>query len=233
MADTFSLTSSFDSRKEQRRDSGLADTLTPGRYNLVLTGMLVYGFLVDAVMVAFLSEPLLGLMARMGLWGMVLLYIVPMILGMVIAFKSDNPMVSFLGYNLVVLPLGLLLVLVVPGLPAQIVTKAMLITAFVSMMLMLLGTVFPTFFLGLGRTLFWSVLIGVVAELICTFLFHYQGSAFDWLFVVLFSGYIGFDVARAQAYPKTLDNAIDSAVDIYTDIVILFVRILSLLSRRD
>ncbi|MCR5192464.1 MAG: Bax inhibitor-1 family protein, partial [Bacteroidales bacterium] len=49
----------------------------------------------------------------------------------------------------------------------------------------------------------------------------------------LFSGYIGYDVAKSQAYPKTLDNAVDSALDIYLDIINLFIRLLSILGRRE
>ena len=34
------------------------------------------------------------------------------------------------------------------------------------------------------------------------------------------------DWAKAQEKPKTLDNAVDSAVDLYLDIINLFVRLL-------
>ena len=50
--------------------------------------------------------------------------------------------------------------------------------------------------------------------------------------VVIFSGYIGYDWARANMIPKTLDNAIDSAASLYIDIINLFIRILQILSRR-
>ena len=50
---------------------------------------------------------------------------------------------------------------------------------------------------------------------------------------MIFSLYIGYDWYRAQAYPKTLDNAVDSAIDLYIDIVNLFLRILALMSRDD
>jgi FtsH-binding integral membrane protein len=37
---------------------------------------------------------------------------------------------------------------------------------------------------------------------------------------------------RAQRYPKTADNAVDCAVDIYLDIINLFLRLLRILGRR-
>ena len=48
----------------------------------------------------------------------------------------------------------------------------------------------------------------------------------DWLVALLFCGYIGYDWAKAQEKRKTLDNAVDSAVDLYLDIINLFVRLL-------
>jgi FtsH-binding integral membrane protein len=55
----------------------------------------------------------------------------------------------------------------------------------------------------------------------------------DWVVVGIFCGYIGYDWARANAIPKTLDNAVDSAAAIYIDIINLFIRILSIMGRRD
>lgn len=132
-----------------------------------------------------------------------------------------------------VLPIGLLLALVVPGLSANIVVKAMGLTAMVSLTMTVLAVAAPQFFLGLWRTLLVALLVGLLAEVVATFLFGYRGAMFDWLFVLLFSGYIGFDVAKSQVYPKTLDNAIDCALDVYLDVINLFIRLLSILARRD
>jgi FtsH-binding integral membrane protein len=44
---------------------------------------------------------------------------------------------------------------------------------------------------------------------------------------------MGFDWYRAQAYPKTVDNAIDSAVDLYLDIINLFIRLLEIFGKKD
>lgn len=54
---------------------------------------------------------------------------------------------------------------------------------------------------------------------------------FDYLVVLIFCGYVGYDWARANACAKTVDNAVDCAAELYIDIVNLFVRILSILSR--
>ena len=54
----------------------------------------------------------------------------------------------------------------------------------------------------------------------------------DWIVALLFCGYIGYDWARANAIPNTLDNAIDSAAALYLDIINLFIRLLHIMSRR-
>lgn len=232
MAETTFL-DTFDSRKKVRLESGEADRLSARWYNLTLTGMLAYGLILNAVMVYYFAYPLMQAFANVSGWVLLLLYLIPTLLGVYLAAKSANPAVSFLGYNLVVLPIGVMLALIVPGLPVGIVFKAMLLTAMVTLTMMLLAVVRPQIFLGLGRTLLITLVVGLVLEVIATFLFHYSGSLFDWLFVIVFSGYIGYDVAKSQAYPKTLDNAIDSALDIYLDVINLFIRLLSILSRKN
>ena len=59
----------------------------------------------------------------------------------------------------------------------------------------------------------------------------YSGNLFNWFFVIIFSLYIAHDFSVAQMYPKTIDNAVDSALDIYLDIINLFIRILSIIAR--
>ena len=221
----------FDSRKEERLNSGIADQVDARTYNTVMCATLLWGFLVNALMVAYCAEPITNALVGVKSWMVFVGYLVFAIGGIVLAVKSTNPWISFLGFNLLVLPMGVVLCLIVPWMPVAIVTKALLLTGIVTASMILLGLVKPTLFLGLGRTLFVALLIGIIAELVATFLLGYRGVAFDWLFVIIFSGYIGYDIAKSQMYPKTIDNAVDCALDIYLDIINLFIRLLSLLSR--
>ena len=227
------FTDTFTNRKQLRLESGEADRLSARSYNLALTGLLAYGLLLNAVIVYYFAYPLMNALQGVSPWLLLAGYLVPTFLGIFLAAKSQNPAVSFVGYNLVVLPIGIMLSLVIPGLPAGIVVKAMALTGMVTVTMALISLVRPQLFLGLGRTLVIALVVGLVAELVATFLFGYRGQLFDWFFVLLFSGYIGYDVAKSQAYPKTLDNAVDSALDIYLDVINLFIRLLSILSSRD
>ncbi len=232
MEQTNSL-SVFSTRKEERLNSGVGDQISVRRYNAVMLLTLLWGFLVNTVMVYYFAIPIMRLLSGVGPLWIFIGYFVLAIAGIAISARSTNPWISFLGYNLLVLPIGVLLCLILPGIPVAIVTKALLLTGIVTATMTLLGLVAPNIFLGMGRTLFIALIVGILAELVATFLFHYTGTAFDWIFVVLFSGYIGYDVAKSQIYPKTVDNAVDCALDIYLDIINIFIRLLALLSRKE
>jgi FtsH-binding integral membrane protein len=64
------------------------------------------------------------------------------------------------------------------------------------------------------------------------FLFPGAYTLVTWIGAAIFALYIGYDYWRAQQFPKTLDNAIDCSLDIYLDIINLFIRILRILGSR-
>ena len=134
--------------------------------------------------------------------------------------------------NLIVVPFGLVLNMAVGRVDSGLVLEAMKVTGEITFVMMLLGSMYPAFFRSIGRGLFVALLATVVIELLNMFFFHQQTSLFDWAIVLIFSGYIGYDWARANAIPKTLDNAIDASAALYMDIINLFLRVLRILSRR-
>ena len=98
--------------------------------------------------------------------------------------------------------------------------------------MMCLGSMFPDFFNRISGTLTISLLLVIVVELVEAFVFGVHHGVIDWIVVVIFCGYIGYDWGRANQIPKTLDNAIDSAAALYMDIINLFLRILRILGRK-
>ena len=160
-------------------------------------------------------------------------YAVLAIAGTFIAHKSTSPAISFLGYNLIVVPVGLLVSVTVSGYLSagmdQVVFQAIVITAITTFVMIALSCAFPAFFQGLGKILLCALIGLVVAELIALLIFRSSHDIFAWIGAALFSLYIGYDYSKAQMYPKTLDNAVDCAVDLYLDIINLFLRILRIL----
>jgi FtsH-binding integral membrane protein len=145
---------------------------------------------------------------------------------------SDKPLISFIGYNLVVIPVGVILTPLLADYDPDLIKKALIHTSGFTGLMMLLGSSFPRFFQSIGRALFWSLLVVIVVELILAFAFGIHSGFFDWVVALFFCGYIGYDWARANQIPKTLDNAIDSAAALYLDIINLFIRLLRIFSRK-
>lgn len=215
-------------RKHERMYSGLADTLSPRQYNLAIGGCLFYGFLANAIIVLSFGD----LFATMNPIAFLIGYIVCCIAGVMFTV-SHNPGISFLGYTLVVVPIGAVLSICLPGYSGSDILMAIVATGLVVVAMTGLSAAYPTAFAKMGRTLFIALLLGLVIELLAVFLLGYQGDLFNWLFVGIFSLYIGYDWCKAQAFPKTLDNAIDSACDLYLDIINVFIRLLAIFGNRD
>ena len=202
-------------------------------YNLVIGGVLLYGFLVNCFMVAFFSDAAFDFVYNNTLM-FYIVYIVMCIAGGLMVHRSSNPVISFIGYNFYVIPLGLIIsaslqLLSYAG-ATDIVVTAFGITAIVTIAMMVASTLFPNFFLSMGRTLFVTLAITVILELILTIAGASLGII-DYVVVLIFCGYIGYDWARANAIPRTVDNAIDAAAELYVDIVVLFMRLLQILAR--
>ena len=198
-------------------------------YNGVIIGVLLWGLLVNYVLCALFSESILGVNPAVLLIG----YLVMAIVGTIVALHSDNPVVSFLGYNLVVVPFGLVISWFVGGLggmDSQVVTYAFLYTMLIAVGMFACYLIAPQFFSKLGGSLL-AVLGGLVLCELVLLIFGVDQVVTDWIAAGIFSLYIGYDIYRSQHYPKTVDNAVDSALDIYMDIANLFIRLLIILAK--
>lgn len=161
-------------------------------------------------------------------------YFILAIAGTFMVRKSDNPVVSFIGYNLMAVPIGMVIAVSVTLYSAigynMIVAAAFGITAAVTLVMMIISSIYPNFFLSMGRTLGITLLITVVVEAIMLIAGASLGII-DYVVVAIFCLYVGYDWAKANAIEKTVDNAIDSASELYLDIVNLFLRIMKILAR--
>lgn len=207
-----------------------APILSERAYNLSIGLVLLWGFAVNYITVQ--SIPVEAILALPS-WGLMIGYFISCMIGISVYTKSDNPAISFLGYNFVVLPMGVVLTPFIYSFDPNIVSQAMIMTSGFTGLMMCMGTLYPKFFLSIGRTLFFSLIAVIIVELVLAFVFGVSSSIFDWIVALIFCGYIGFDWARANQIPRTLDNAVDSAASLYIDIINLFIRILSILGRRD
>ena len=198
-------------------------------YNLIMGLTLLWGFLVNWIIVANVSHESVASIRPLYFF---LGYFLSIIAGVSLFNRATHPALSFVGYNLVVIPFGFILNLLIHRYNPAIVLDAIRITAFVTLGMMVLGSLFPRFFQRIYRTLGLALLIVIGVRLIEIFIFHTEYGIIDWAIVLIFCGYIGYDWGRANRIPKTVDNAIGSAAALYIDIVNLFARILRIRGRR-
>ncbi|AAN53223.1 MAG: Bax inhibitor-1 family protein [Shewanella sp.] len=200
-----------------------------GLYNLVIGLTLVWGFAVNYAMVSHIDPEAI---ASVNPWIFFIGYFASCFLGIYLFQSSSSPIVSFVGYNFVVVPFGLIINMVVSQYDPALVTEAIRITGLVTIAMMCLGTLFPAFFQKISGVLTIALLLVIVVELIEIFIFKTHHGILDWIVVLIFCGYIGYDWGRANQIPKTVDNAVDSAAALYMDIINLFLRILRILGRK-
>lgn len=84
--------------------------LTNSKFNLFLGLFILYGVLVN-VLISFLMAGHEFTSAQMI--AVLVLSLVCGIAGVFVALKNDRPIVSFLGYNMLVIPFGLMLSMIV------------------------------------------------------------------------------------------------------------------------
>ena len=197
------------------------------KYNLLIGLMLFWGFFVNAVTCALFKDVFLNMNVLLLITG----YLVSIIAGICMSVYSDNSVISFIGYNLVVLPMGAVLSVVLNGYDVDIVLKTSISTASVTLLMMFVSMIYRDFFMSLGRTLF-TCLVGVVIIEFLMILFGLGTPKWwDFLIALIFCGYIGHDWCDAQSKYRSVDNAVDSVVELYLDVVNMFVRILDILDK--
>jgi FtsH-binding integral membrane protein len=199
-------------------------------YNLVIGLVLGWGFLMNWLIIKNVSYQDI---ARINPFLFFIGYLACCFFGIYLFRSSDNPLISFLGYNLVVIPFGFVINLVVYQYDPMIVQEAIRVTGLVTAFMMLLGTLFPGFFQRIAGGLTVALIAVIIIEFIEVFFFGVHHGILDYIVVLIFCGYIGFDWARANSIPRTLDNAVDSAAALYIDIINLFLRILRILGSRN
>lgn len=197
-------------------------------YNGLIGLVLLYGFGLNVILVTCCAQ----YFANINHIALIIGYLVLCITGIVISRKSENPWVSFFGYNLVVVPVGIVLSVCLQGVSAVSVTHALATTAGVVTIMLIASTMAPQVFLSLGRILGLALLAVIIVEVLLAIFGVLTPTFLDVIVVIIFCGYIGYDWAKAQGDDHTPDAAVDACVRLYLDIVNLFTRILSLYSRR-
>ncbi len=219
----------FSTDKSQRFIQRTDATILSSRaYNMVIGGVTAYGLIVNFITCAFFSDGI----ATINPITLMIAYFISAIVGMLIVNYSHSAIVSFLGYNLVVLPLGALLSVCIRGFSSAIIFQTAGLTGSVVVIMICIAALYPDFVISIGNMLFGAFVILFIIGIITSIL-HFNLGFYSYAMSCIFSLYIAFDWARANRYQKTLDNAIDSACDIYLDIINLFLNILRIVGKNN
>lgn len=210
-----------------------ASELSESRYNLLIGLMLAWGFGVNFVLVKVFQPMILNSLYAGGGTGWMLFLIAYFVL--VIAgsnlVRSYSPGKCFLGYNMIALPIGVLVCMATAAYDPDLVIRAALCTAIVALVMMIAATVHPAFFQRMAGGLSAALLSVVLVEGLGMLLFPGVFTFTDWIVVVIMCLYIGFDWVRANTVQRTATNAIAAASALYLDIINIFLRLLRIFAR--
>lgn len=121
--------------------------LTDKQYNITIGIILLWGFLVNTIMCVFFQDTFCNLNPTMVLIG----YFVVALAGIGMSKFSDNPIVSFIGYNLVVLPVGVVLSICLKDYYISSIAQAFILTTLITIVLIIVSSIKPEIFLSMGK----------------------------------------------------------------------------------
>jgi FtsH-binding integral membrane protein len=200
------------------------DEMSDRNYVAAVSGFTTYGLILASIL-AYLTTGWKpdNILVYLGIG-----LIIPVI-GIFIALKSDNWLISLVGYTMVVAGLGIITGPAVAMYKLSTVMTALMATAGVTFVTSVVGIIYPRLLNGWGVYLFGALVALVlvrVAQIIMASLGMppaiWNMPIIDYLAALLFTLYIIYDWGRAMQLAHTLDNAVDSAVAIFLDIINLF-----------
>lgn len=203
--------------------------LSDRAFYLLIGAALLFGFLVNALEVMFLTDYFLSWNPTVFL----IVYLIMVLVGCIMSVWSKNPVISFIGYCMVVLPLGAVLSIYLPAFSYKTITSAFLVTTFLSLFMIILALVYPRVFNSIFALLGIAVLVALIYQIVAIFTGFGNNTWVDWLIVLLFSAYVGFDVSLARVRPRTVNNAVASACAIYMDLIYIFIRLVAIFGRHE
>lgn len=210
--------------------SSASQSLSVRTYN-VMVGLFIFMGLAVTAITMFLMKDSVGIVAVHPIIFSIL-YLVVGIFGisLVRAFKSVP--IAFFGYMLLAVPTGLLLATWVPHESADAILYAAGLTGAIVCTMIILATIFPNAFLSMGRILFTSLFAFIIVELVMLLFFGGEPAFMNTICILIFTLYVGYDWAKGIKHEKNMQNAMVVAIELYLDIINIFIRILSSGSRK-
>lgn len=200
----------------------------------MLYGIFGVSLLIEIAIFGFSGYLTSGL--QPGMWA--LLCLIPAF-GGVFLTKTDSPVVSLIGGCLCAAGLGAISGPTLAHYKLASIVNVSIYTAFIVVGMTAASVIFRNVFAGLGGMLFTGLMFLIFGDLVriilSAFGFHSPivMSFRDCFAVVLFSIYIGYDMAMLENGPQTSDAAVDRSVEVFVDIINIVMSLLRLLGDSD
>lgn len=190
--------------------------LTEKEFNLWVGLMHAWGFGFNAVVCMNFTQlceswnPILA----------VLVYLTMFFWGVGLSSRFKNPVVSFIGYNMVVLPIGAVLSVFLKNICWRTVTQVFQLMTFTVLLLLVISIIQPWILLSMRRCVL-ICLFGVIAAEFFIGAVSGRPSIVQCIVSLVICGYLGYDWSRAQIrLDKTIDGAIDTATELYLHMLV-------------
>ncbi|MBR3317970.1 MAG: US12 family protein [Atopobiaceae bacterium] len=203
-------------------------------FNLLTYGIVTLCFTVTWGMYNFVQSGSIYSITQINPLILIAVYLVGSIGGLVlmnIGKSKESVGFSATGLTLFTLTFGGTLSLLLTRYSVGTITNAFAITACLSGIFLIAGVLFPDFFASIGRMLGLALLALIVIEIFSTMFLHVDQTLFDYIAILLFCGFLGYDSYLMAADTPTVPNAIFYAANIYLDIVNILVRVLNIMDR--
>ena len=168
-----------------------------------------------------------------GLLGLILLIGGP-IVGVILmsgAVKRQSVARSLIGYAIFVTTFGLFCAAAIAQYDLPTINTAFIATAAITVVFGILGLTFPKVF----QRIIGALVVALVALCLAQIVMALMGVDQSWLdiaIIVVFCGFIGFDMYQASIVEPTLPNAVFMASNLFLDIMNIFIRALDIADRR-
>ena len=205
-------------------------TLSPPAYNVAIGVHLLAGLLITFVLALRIPYVLPQVYSVHPVVFSIGFLVLGLVGGMIAA--KGNYVLSLVGYGMNILAFAILLSMVTMLYPANYILLAAVLTTVVVLTMTVAAVVFPNAFLSMGKTIFVALIGLVIAEFVTMLMGMFYPNIFAIIGIFIFSLYVGYDWARGQQYPSTASYACFTALQLYMDIINIFIRILRLLSKR-
>lgn len=209
-----------------------ATTISRRAYNLLTYGIVTLSFIITWGMYNFVDTQLLTSMNPILAMVIYLAGSIGGIIIMSVGKSKQSVPLSLVGLVLFTLTFGGTLAILLTRYSIGTITNAFAITACVSAIFLIAGVTFPEVFAKIGRMLVVALIAVIVVEFVARVFFHADQTIFDYIVILIFCGFLGYDSYRMSLDTPTVPNAIFYAADIYIDMVNILVRVLDILDNR-